>query len=84
MALTASSIDHQIGLTLFFIIKWYVVGCQAANDIQIRLPKQKKHLKPALVKLARENGLSFTQLVIFILEDFLRRRETGETLKVEP
>ena len=59
------------------------MAIQPGNDIAIRLPKQKKYLKPELLKLAAENGLSLTQFVIFILEDFLRRRESGEKLKIE-
>jgi hypothetical protein len=59
------------------------MAVQVGNDIAIRLPKQKKYLKPALVKLAAEHGLTLTALVILILEDFLRRRETGEKLKIE-
>lgn len=56
---------------------------QRVHDIAVRLPKNKKHLKDELLKVCKESGFNMTQLVTFIVEDFLRRRSEGETLKVE-
>jgi len=56
---------------------------QDPHNITFRLPKNKEHLKTEIVKASGEMGLSLTMLMTFIIEDFLRRREAGERLRVD-
>jgi len=56
---------------------------QDPHNITFRLPKTKEHLKAEIVKASGEMGLSLTMLITFIIEDFLRRREAGEKLRVD-
>ena len=44
-------------------------------DLSIRLPKDKKHLKQELVKIAERNHITLNQLVIYIVQWFLDERE---------
>jgi len=45
------------------------------HDFYIRLPEDKKIIKTELVKIAKENHISLTQLVGYIFEWFLEERK---------
>jgi hypothetical protein len=51
-------------------------------DISIRLPLGKKHLKEKLVKMAADNGISMTTLVIYIFEWFFEERQKGKAFTI--
>lgn len=46
-------------------------------DIYIRLPQAKKKIKEDLKEVAKRNGMTLTQLVIQILEQFLSEINKG-------
>lgn len=56
---------------------------QRANDISIRLPEGKKHLKDSLLKIAENNSMTFTQLMIVVIESFLALPEKKITIKLK-
>ena len=41
-------------------------------DIQFRLPKNKKWMKPELVRIAKDNGLPLSQMMTLILTSWLK------------
>lgn len=45
------------------------------HDISIRLPANKKHLKEELLKISAENNISYTQLMVYVIEWFLDARK---------
>jgi hypothetical protein len=51
-------------------------------DISIRLPLGKKELKEKLVKMAAENGISMTTLVIYIFEWFFEERQKNRVFTI--
>ena len=54
------------------------------NDITIRLPASKKHLKQDLLKIAQKNGWTLTQLMIFVIEWFIEaRKEKNLSVKIK-
>jgi len=54
------------------------------HDFYIRLPEDKKRIKTELVKIAKENHITLTQLVAYIFEWFLEeRKEKTFTIKLK-
>jgi hypothetical protein len=51
------------------------------NDIAIRLPASKKHLKSKLIAIAKKNGLTLTQVVTIALEHFLSSPDVSIKIK---
>ena len=51
-------------------------------DISIRLPLGKKHLKEKIVKMAADNGISMTTLVIYMIEWFLEERQKNRVFTI--
>ena len=55
------------------------------HDIAIRLPADKKHLKTALWKVAVKNNMTFTQLMVIVIENFFDdyKAKNGITVKLK-
>jgi len=52
-------------------------------DFTIRLPADKKKLKPRLIAVAKKNEISLNKLIVSILEWFLEERKDREfTIKL--
>jgi len=47
-------------------------------DISLRLPEDKKYLKKELVKIAKRNNLTVTNLMIYVIERFSEERNEKE------
>lgn len=55
------------------------------HDIAIRLPDDKKPLKKRLVKIAKKNRLTLTDMMIYMMEWFLEEIDSGRdfTIKIQ-
>lgn len=56
---------------------------QRPNDIAVRLPASKKHLKNDLLKIAKRNDMTMTQLMVVVIESFLALPEKTITIKLK-
>lgn len=51
------------------------------NDIAIRLPASKKHLKNKLIAIAKKNSMTMTQIVVIAIEHFLSSPDVSIKIK---
>lgn len=54
---------------------------QRLNDIAIRLPASKKHLKSKLIAIAKKNSMTMTQIVVIAIEHFLSSPDVSIKIK---
>lgn len=55
------------------------------HDIAIRLPKDAKHFKEMLWAVARKNNITFTQLMVIVVQNFFDayEKKKGVTIKLK-
>lgn len=52
-------------------------------DIVLRLPDEKKILKKRIVRIAKKNRLTLTDMMIYMMEWFLQEMESGREFTIK-